>query len=143
MKRCMYVFFWIGMMFSCANQTVLLEQVAVDAPFEMPNIEIPNFSNAPRYSIVDFGAERDDVDATSQAIEAAIAKAHANKGGVVVIPTGEWLTGKVHVKELCQLAPGRRRSAALFRRSSTLFACGAYNLGRFGVLQLLSAHLCV
>lgn len=103
MKRCMYVFFLFGMMFSCANQTVLLDQVAVDAPFEMPNIEIPNFSNAPRYSIVDFGAEVNDVDATSQAIEAAIAKAHANKGGVVVIPTGEWLTGKVHLKSYVNL----------------------------------------
>ncbi|WP_029272592.1 glycoside hydrolase family 28 protein [Flavobacterium sp. KJJ] len=80
------------------NQSVTLDEVAVKAPFAMPAIKIPNFSNCKEFSIVDFGAVKGDKNKTSDAINTAIAKANKSGGGTVVIPEGEWLTKKIHFK---------------------------------------------
>lgn len=77
---------------------VTLEEVVVKAPFEMPAIKIPNFSNCKKYSIVDFGAVQGDKNKISEAINKAISKASKTGGGIVVIPKGEWLTKKIHFK---------------------------------------------
>lgn len=74
------------------------ETVRVDAPFEMPPIMIPDFSDCPRYSIEDFGARPDSTSRTTKAIEKAIETASKAGGGVVVIPKGEWNTGAIHLK---------------------------------------------
>lgn len=73
-------------------------KVTVKAPFEMSGIMIPDFSKTKKFSIVDFGAVRGDKAKTSRAIAEAIAKANAIGGGTVLIPQGEWLTGKIHFK---------------------------------------------
>ena len=75
-----------------------MESVEVTTPFEMPVITIPNFSNCPRFPIADFGAIQESKTRTTQAIADAICAAHDAGGGVVVIPKGEWLTGKIHLK---------------------------------------------
>ena len=77
---------------------ISIKEVSVEAPFKMPNIKIPDFSNCKKVSIVDFGAVQGDKDKTSQAIAKAITKANKMGGGTVVIPKGEWLTGKIHFK---------------------------------------------
>lgn len=64
----------------------------------MPNIKIPDFSNCKKVSIVDFGAVKGNKEKTSQAIAKAIAKMNKIGGGTVIIPQGEWLTGKIHFK---------------------------------------------
>ncbi|MEJ6979455.1 glycoside hydrolase family 28 protein [Pedobacter sp. P351] len=64
----------------------------------MPKIKVPDFTKSPKLVITDFGAVSGNKAKISQAIQAAIAKANALGGGVVVIPKGEWLTGKVHLK---------------------------------------------
>lgn len=74
------------------------ELVAVEAPFAMPAIAIPDFEACPRFSIVDYGAKRDDQGLTSKAIAEAIDAAHQAGGGVVVVPAGEWPTGKIHLR---------------------------------------------
>jgi polygalacturonase len=84
--------------FKKASTSVVLEEVTVKAPFEMPVIKIPNFSNCKNFSIVDFGAVKGDKEKTSDAITKAIAKASKAGGGTVVIPEGEWLTKKIHFK---------------------------------------------
>ena len=73
-------------------------EINVDAPFEMPTIVFPDFAACPRFSIIDFGAKPDDKALTTQAIADAVDAAHAADGGVVVIPAGEWTTGKIHMK---------------------------------------------
>ncbi|MFC4096949.1 glycoside hydrolase family 28 protein [Euzebyella saccharophila] len=86
--------------FSCKKekaQLAIIEQ-NVEAPFEMPPIKSPDFSNCPTISIVDKGAEKGNQQATEQAIQAAIIEANASGCGTVVIPKGEWLTGKLHLK---------------------------------------------
>ncbi|KJD34756.1 polygalacturonase [Tamlana nanhaiensis] len=70
----------------------------VEAPFDMPEIKTPNFTNCDTLNIVDFGAVASDKNKTSLAIEKAITQANENGCGVVLIPKGEWLTKKLHFK---------------------------------------------
>jgi polygalacturonase len=77
---------------------VPVNEIKVKAPFDMPAIKIPNFDKVPKMSIVKFGAVAGDKVKTSKAIAMAIDKASKYGGGVVVVPPGEWLTGKVHLK---------------------------------------------
>ncbi|WP_346238820.1 glycoside hydrolase family 28 protein [Niabella insulamsoli] len=75
-----------------------LKKIKVAAPFKMPDIVVPDFSNTARISITEFGAIKGDQQKTTKAIAAAIAKASEMGGATVIIPDGEWLTGKIHFK---------------------------------------------
>lgn len=89
------IFFWS---FTKNQSSVPLTEVVVKAPFEMPAIKIPDFSKCKKFSIVEFGAVSGDKVTISNAITKTIAKANKIGGGIVVIPMGEWLTGKIHFK---------------------------------------------
>lgn len=78
--------------------SVTVKEIIVEAPFEMPNIKIPDFSNCKKVSIVDFGAVQGNKDKISRAIAKAIDKVNKIGGGTVIIPKGEWITGKIHFK---------------------------------------------
>lgn len=78
--------------------TVVLKAITVKAPFKMPVLKVPDFSRCPRIRITDLGAVPGDAEKTSLAIRNAIDHAHKSGGGVVVVPEGEWLTGKIHLK---------------------------------------------
>lgn len=80
------------------KSNVVIKEVVVEAPFEMPAIKTPDFSNCKKLSIIDFGAIKGDKVKTSKAINKAIEKANKMGGGIVVIPEGEWLTTKIHFK---------------------------------------------
>lgn len=86
--------------YSCSNQTgsIKIKQIEVDAPFEMPPISYPDFSELEQFNIQEFGADPNDQEATSKAIASAISKANSQGGGTVIIPAGEWPTGKIHFK---------------------------------------------
>jgi len=75
-----------------------MQTISVEAPFDMPDISIPDFSNCREFPITDFGAEQGDKNLTGQAIAAAIDSASHSGGGRVVIPEGIWFTGKIHLK---------------------------------------------
>lgn len=81
-----------------ANNALTIQSIKVEAPFEMPDITIPDFTNCKQLSIVDFGAVMGDKNKTSEAIEAAIFQANQLGGATVIIPEGEWLTKKIHFK---------------------------------------------
>jgi len=83
---------------STRKANLKLKQIQVQAPFDMPAISYPDFSGCPEFLITDFGAIKDNQETTSQAIAKAIEKANQVGGGTVVIPQGEWLTGKIHFK---------------------------------------------
>ncbi len=70
----------------------------VAAPFAMPTITVPDFRSSRRFPITDYGAVPDDKAATGRAIAKAITAANAAGSGVVVVPPGIWLTGKIHLK---------------------------------------------
>jgi polygalacturonase len=77
---------------------VAVNEIKVKAPYGVVNIKVPDFSKCIRINITELGAVAGDKVKTSLAIAAAIDKANKAGGGVVVIPEGEWLTGKVHLK---------------------------------------------
>src|SRR5688572_3037272 len=74
---------------------VVVNEIKVKAPYGTVNIKVPDFSRCVRISIADMGAVQGDKVKTGQAIATAIDKANKAGGGVVVIPQGEWLTGKI------------------------------------------------
>lgn len=77
---------------------VMVNEIKVDAPFEMPAIKTPDFSNCKDFLITDFGAVQGDKEKTSLAIAEAITAANENEGGNVIVPAGEWLTKTIHLK---------------------------------------------
>ncbi|WP_372935314.1 glycoside hydrolase family 28 protein [Mariniphaga sediminis] len=85
---------------SCAEEHSSLKSIEINvkAPFEMPGIKVPDFSNCKKLLITDFGAVPGNKDKTSKAIADAIYQANKVGGGIVVIPKGVWLTGKIHFK---------------------------------------------
>ena len=83
---------------SALADSLKMESIKVDAPFEMPAITIPDFSGCPEFSIKDLGAKLGDKDSTTKAISDAISKANKAGGGTIVVPAGDWLTGKIHLK---------------------------------------------
>ena len=80
------------------NGAVTTTKLKVKAPFTMPAIRMPDFSNCKKLVITDFGAVQGDKIKTSQAVAKAISAAGESGGGIVVIPPGEWLTAQVHLK---------------------------------------------
>lgn len=90
----------ITILFSCnrGNFGLSMTEIKVEAPFEMPTITIPNFENCKEFSITDFGAEQGNKEETTKAIALAIDEANKAGGGIVIVPKGEWLTGKIHFK---------------------------------------------
>ncbi|MES2238694.1 MAG: glycoside hydrolase family 28 protein [Bacteroidota bacterium] len=79
-------------------QKVTQKEIKAEAPFGTTKIKIPDFSKCKKFSITDFGAVKGNLNKTSQAIAKAIDAANKAGGGIVVVPEGEWLTGKVHFK---------------------------------------------
>lgn len=84
--------------FSSFEKGPRIKKIKVAAPFKMPAISVPDFSKAATLSITDFGAVQGDKKKNSEAIAKAIHKASSMGGATVIIPEGEWLTGKVHLK---------------------------------------------
>ena len=84
--------------FDKKNGGITINEIQVDAPFTMPKIKVPDFSRCKKISIADHGAVQGDKEKTSLAIAKAIDEANQMGGGVVIIPEGEWLTKKIHLK---------------------------------------------
>lgn len=77
---------------------VTVGEIKVKAPYGTVKIKVPDFSRCVRINIADLGAVQGDKVKTGQAIANAIDRANKAGGGIVVIPEGEWLTGKIHLK---------------------------------------------
>ncbi len=71
------------------------EEISVKAPFAMPPIKVPVFPKRD-FPITDYGARKDGEADNTEPIRKAIAACHDAGGGRVVIPAGEWRTGKIH-----------------------------------------------
>jgi polygalacturonase len=101
MKRSLIIYsIVIFLLISCrqGNTCLKLQEIHVDSPFAMPNIKVPDFADCQKFLITDFGAVPGDKEKTSLAIKKAINKANEVGGAIVIIPEGEWITGKIHLK---------------------------------------------
>ncbi|WP_346860638.1 glycoside hydrolase family 28 protein [uncultured Draconibacterium sp.] len=99
-RRSVYMFVILFLsLFACKQKPVPVghQTLKVDAPFEMPEIIYPDFSACEEFVITDFGAVQDNRQNTSAAIAKAIDAASIS-GGRVIVPEGEWLCGKIHLK---------------------------------------------
>jgi polygalacturonase len=67
------------------------------APFKMPAITVPTFSNK-AFNIKDYGAVSDGQTLNTQAIAKAVDACAKAGGGRVVVPAGSWLTGPIELK---------------------------------------------
>lgn len=74
-----------------------------NTPFAMPDIIVPDFAHTPEFDIRAFGAIAGDKHANNRAIASAIDAAHQAGGGRVIIPQGEWVCGKIHLKSFVNL----------------------------------------
>jgi polygalacturonase len=63
----------------------------------LPKINQPVFK-ADTFNIVDFGAESDGTTLNTQSINKAITACSQKGGGVVLVPSGYWLTGPIKLK---------------------------------------------
>jgi len=97
MKNTINIFLAIFLSVQLSAQ-VQQEKIKVKAPFKMPVFTVPDFSKCRVFTITDFGAEPGNKQKNNAAIAAAISAANQAGGGKVVIPEGEWITGKVHFK---------------------------------------------
>lgn len=93
-----FVFLLLFSSFQNDKPAVKTRQLKVKAPFEMPSITFPDFSNCKEFTITQFGALPGNKELTTQAIAKAIDEANKAGGGIVVVPQGEWLTGQIHLK---------------------------------------------
>ncbi|WP_223154829.1 hypothetical protein [Aestuariibaculum sediminum] len=80
------------------QHSVATSKIEIEAPFKIPDIIIPDFSNCKQFVITDFGAIKNNKELISQAIEDAIDEANSIGSGIVVIPEGEWITKSIHLK---------------------------------------------
>jgi polygalacturonase len=75
------------------------EEIApIDAPFDMPQLERPDFPDQ-TFSVMDYGANADgeDGEKDTEAIHKAIEACHKAGGGTVLFPEGHWHTGPIRV----------------------------------------------
>ncbi|REA63786.1 glycoside hydrolase family 28 protein [Dyadobacter luteus] len=98
-KGILTLLFFTSILFAfTAKSEVPTTKLKVNARFAMPDILVPDFSKTKKLLITDFGAVQGDKEKTSLAISQAISEANKLGGGIVVVPKGEWLTGKIHLK---------------------------------------------
>ena len=90
-----------------------------DIPFPMGQLSLPEF---PDYlvSIVDFGAVNSSNALNTEAINKAISHVHKQGGGVVVIPSGLWITGPIELLSNVQLHT-EKNALVLFSSDHSLY----------------------
>ncbi|MCD8102508.1 MAG: glycoside hydrolase family 28 protein [Alistipes sp.] len=91
------VFFCIALLAACTGREPGYETITVDAPFDMEPIRLHIFPDRD-FDITDYGAVPDGVTYNTGAIAAAIEACSDAGGGRVVIPSGRWFTGPVHLR---------------------------------------------
>jgi polygalacturonase len=73
------------------------KSIKVKAPFPMPELVYPHIPGR-TFNFVDFGASQNENVKNTEAIRKAIQACSEAGGGHVLIPSGHWLTGKIHLK---------------------------------------------
>ena len=67
-----------------------------------------SFAQLKQYNITAYGAVADNGTINTKSIQAAIDACNANGGGDVVVPTGVFLSGTIHLKSNAEFIPAKR-----------------------------------
>jgi len=105
MKKCLILITGI-VVWSCA--------VLANNPYGLPKVKVPVFRKD-SFSIVKYGAKADGLTINTKSIQSAIDACSAKGGGVVVIPSGIWVTGPIVLKNNTNLHL-RRDAILLFSK---------------------------
>lgn len=79
------------------TSTVELKTISVEAPFPMDSVRLCSFPHQD-FLITQYGAKKNDSRLNTSAFANAIEACHNAGGGRVVVPSGEWITGPIHLK---------------------------------------------
>ncbi|UGU14406.1 glycoside hydrolase family 28 protein [Sinomicrobium kalidii] len=79
------------------NKQAVKKEVVDPADEVIKNIVVPEFPDK-TFAITDFGAVGDGTTLNTDAFKEAIAACHEAGGGKVVVPSGKFLTGPIHLK---------------------------------------------
>jgi polygalacturonase len=82
--------------------SICLQDVHAQPDMKFPSVKLPAFRKDTIH-IKRFGARPDGLFLNTQAITAAINECHRKGGGVVVVPSGLWLTGPLTLKSRVNL----------------------------------------
>lgn len=135
--------------------TVPAEIEPIEAPFEMPQLQRPVFPDAKLY-ITKTGAKKGKP--ATAAIQKAIDRLAAKGGGTVVVPAGEWLTGRITLKsnvclhleegavlqfsgaiaDYLPVVPCRNEGVDILSLGAMVYANGAENIGLTGKGRLVA-----
>lgn len=98
MKQIIFCLMIFGLLIGCKNESKKQTTPQKDgADLIIESIIVPEFPDV-SFSIMDYGAVADGKTDNSQAIKDAIAACVAAGGGKVIIPSGKFLTGPIHLK---------------------------------------------
>lgn len=92
-----FIFSGFCVFIEARTNQIRYEKIQVKAPFKMPTLNVPIFPKKD-FVITDFGAKSGGEFDNTAAIRLAIEACNMAGGGRVVIPSGEWLTGAIHLK---------------------------------------------
>ncbi len=87
---------------ACAKESPIDEQanpaerIVVDAPFEMPPLQVPVFGHR-TFDIRNYGAAPDATTSNTKAFAAAVEACSNAGGGTVLVPKGTWSTGPIRL----------------------------------------------
>ena len=73
-----------------------------ELPFELPDIPEPDIPNQ-IFDIRDYGAIPGGLSLNTEAFRRCVDDCHAQGGGIVRVPKGEWLTGPIHLRSKINL----------------------------------------
>lgn len=76
---------------------VHLQFVKVEAPFPMDSVRMCIFPDQD-FPITQYGAKKGSIFFNTRAFAKAIEACHRAGGGRVIVPSGEWKTGPIHLK---------------------------------------------
>ena len=79
----------------------------INAPFPMSPLKRPVFPDR-SFNITDYGAKGDGTTKNTEPFRNAIAACNAAGGGRVIVPAGQWFTGRDPPQEPRQPAPARK-----------------------------------
>lgn len=102
MKQIVTCFFVLFFSISIAAQEKDIAYYTAKAPFKMPAVPLPTFSDKV-FSIKEYGAVPDGKTLNTGAFAKAIDACNKSGGGRVVVPAGKWLTGPIELKTNVEL----------------------------------------
>lgn len=105
-KKVSFFLLLLFVSFNAFAQQKTAQYYLTNAPFKMPSVVEPKFSNK-TFSIKDYGAVSDGQTLNTAAFAKAIDACTNAGGGKVIVPVGLWLTGPIQLKSNVNLVVER------------------------------------